>query len=180
MNIGHLPPPIQSLITEFCFRATLTETKKSLAYIRSIAIRQLHPLVVRTYAGEYADCLDTLWYDKKLKLSSIFGAYAPGRRTELSPLVEFFVWFSKDELYHYDRIHRLLFDLDWRRIRPMAQIVGHASREAFADWVCSTPDGLEYMSHLISLLDPNMFKKSPIFSVLFETGSANVPTALFI
>ena len=180
MIIGHLPPPLQSLITEFCFRATLEETKESLRYIRSITMRQLHPLVVRTYAGDYSNCLHTKWYDKALKISCVFGLYAPARTIEISPLVEFYVWYSKDELYHYDRIHRLLFDLDWRRIRPMAQIVGHASRESFSNWVCSTPDGLEYMSHMIALLDSNMFKKSPIFSVLFGGSNTDIPTALFI
>ena len=118
MKIDHLPPPLQSLITEFCFRATLDETKRSLHYIDTIVSRQLHPLVVRTFAADYSDCLDTQWYSQELRMSCLFGAYAPGRRIVTSPLTEFFVWYSKDELYHYDRIHRLLFDLDWRHIRP--------------------------------------------------------------
>ena len=180
MKIDHLPPPLQSLITEFCFRATLDETKRSLHYIDGVASRQLHPLVVRTFAADYSDCLDTQWYSQELRLSCLFCAYAPGRRIVASPLIEFFVWYSKDELYHYDRIHRLLFDLDWRHIRPMAQIVGHASRVAFANWVCSSIDGIEYMSHLICMLDPAMFKKTPVFSVLFDALGVDAPTALYI
>ena len=113
-----LPIVLQSLVCEFAYDANLDQTKRALEYILHIKSLNLHPLVLRDFVHNYNGSKCPLTYSRLHQTASFFAPWTCTPCT-VSPLTNFFVWFSRAELFDLDRVSVIVNDLDMRLAKKL-------------------------------------------------------------
>ena len=160
-----LPLDLSNIVCRYAFDATAAQTVKALAYILELKSRDLHPYTINEIVCDYVNEDREYLYSRELMDSSFF---APWRNTnpQPSPFREFFVWFSRSELWNTRIICSVIDNLDWRVARklvfdlPFPVVRGR--KQALMKWIINCPaDGAIYCSELFRRITLNSLRLNP-------------------
>ena len=112
-----LPRVIFDLILGFCFDATREQVREAIDYILFMKELKLHPATLSISARDFGDCPE-FTYSRESK--TFIGYFAPWQSYRVeTPFINFFCWFSKDDLFDCGRMRLIVADLDFRMVRHL-------------------------------------------------------------
>ena len=162
-----LPTDLQDIICRFAYDATLSETKRSLAFIISVKVRDLHPVVVSEYVNNYTEVTCPFTYDRMRQESSFF---APWRvlNSTVTPFRHFFVWFARSELWNHYQICAVIDSMDFRSARKLMHdcpiLLSRHAKATIIRWIHQEPtDASLYLS--------NIFRNLTLYDLRFHPGT---------
>ncbi len=139
--MDRLPRDLQNMVCEFAYDATLSQTLAAVRHLCEIKKHFIHWCCLSRFVWNYTFDQNSA-YDRGTKSRNYFlPPYT--RQLERSPLFEFFVWFSEDDLWDTDRIASVMFDLDFRRAKKHLHDcpidIRWRARESLWRWLYSDP-----------------------------------------
>ena len=112
-----LPVDLIDIILKFSYDANHSETMRSLNYILDLKKKNVHPICLCDVVYDYSECTVDMYSRQDLHAWGFFSPWFAKLST--TPRKEFFVWFSRENLFHSYRMSALIYDLDFRVVKPL-------------------------------------------------------------
>ena len=148
-----LPTCISDLICRFAYDASLKETRSSLNICLDLLDDLGSHAIINPTCCDYTRSPTWVYTRETMQTMDRYTFHIWALKTEpcINPLYRFFVWFNMRDLFNYPRIHQLIEDLDWRKIR--GRLMFPMSRKRFMRVVGTNLSCLLEFSYLLLRLN---------------------------